>query len=752
MKKDKFVVEGMTCSACVSRVSKAVAKLDGVKDVNVNLLTKSMEVEYEGNIVSKINASVKKAGYKSYLKKENDEIDTDNEAKTLLKRLIFSIIVLIPLVYLSMGHMLGWNIFFFKDRPILLASIEFVLSLTLIIINNKFFVSGFRSVLYGSANMDTLVALGSGVSFIYGTVLMIIMFFSASDMEKLHNLAHNLTFETAGMVPSLITIGKYLEALSKGRTTNALKKLFDMSPKYANIIKDGIEERIDIKDLNVGDIFIVRPGEQIATDGKVIEGETSIDEQMLSGESMPKDKSVGSLVYQATINQNGIIKCEATSVGVDTSFSKIIKLVEEASSSKAKISRLVDKVASIFVPTIIAISVLVFITWLIIGANVSLDIKESKLTYALMRSISVLVISCPCALGLATPVAIMVGSGKAAKMGILYKNASVMEECGKANVVVLDKTGTITKGVASVDNFKTDIDELEFIKILSSLENSSTHPIAKAIIKYASEKNISFYSVSDFINLVGYGIKGIINEKQVYALKPSSAKEIVAISDEYLNYIDDNTKIGSTVVIVIEEDKLIGAISISDSIKEDSKEAIEEFKKLHVMPIMLTGDNESTAKFIASGLSIDYKAGLLPDEKANTIKDLREKAKVIMVGDGINDAPSLKLADIGIAIGSGTDIAISSSDVVLMKSSLMDAVNAIKFSRKILKNIKENLFWAFFYNLIMIPIASGILFFTGISWLIELRPWYGALAMSMSSLFVVLNALRLNLYKFKKKS
>ena len=346
----------------------------------------------------------------------------------------------------------------------------------------------------------------------------------------------------------------------------------------------------------------------------------------------------------------------------------------------------------------------------------------------------------------------MVGSGKAAKLGILYKNASVMEECGKANVVVLDKTGTITKGIASVDNFKTDIDEQEFIKILSSLENSSTHPIAKAIIKYASEKNISFYSVSDFINLVGYGIKGIINEKQVYALKPSSAKEIVAISDEYLNYIDDNTKIGSTVVMVIEEDKLIGAISISDSIKEDSKETIEEFKKLHVMPIMLTGDNESTAKFIASGLSIDYKAGLLPDEKANTIKDLRENAKVIMVGDGINDAPSLKLADIGIAIGSGTDIAISSSDVVLMKSSLMDAVNAIKFSRKILKNIKENLFWAFFYNLIMIPIASGILFFTGISWLIELRPWYGALAMSMSSLFVVLNALRLNLYKFKKKS
>lgn len=750
MKKDKFVVEGMTCSACVARVSKEVAKVNGVKDVSVNLLTHSMEVEYEGNIVSKINASVKKAGYKSYIKKENEEISVDNEVRVLQRRLIFSMIILIPLIYLSMGHMLGWNIFFFKDRLILLAVVEFLLALILIIINNKFFVSGFRAILHGSCNMDTLVALGSGVSFIYATILMIIMCFNIDNMEMLHSLAHNLTFETAGMVPSLITIGKYLEAISKGRTTNALKQLFEMKPKYANVIKDGKEEKIDIKDLAVGDIFIVRPGEQIPADGKVIDGNTSIDEQMLSGESMPKDKSVGSIVYQATLNQHGIIKCEATGVGSDTSFSKIIKLVEEASNSKAKISRLVDKVSSIFVPTIIAISVLVFITWLIIGANTSLDIKESKLTYALIRAISVLVISCPCALGLATPVAIMVGSGKAAKMGILYKNASVMEECGKANVVVLDKTGTITKGNAQVANFKTNMDEKEFLKIIASLENSSTHPIAKAIVEYANEKNIDYYQVSSFTNLVGFGVKGVINGKQIYALKPSSAKEIVDISTDYLEYIDNNTSIGSTVVVVIDGDILLGAISISDSIKEDSKEAINAFKALNIKPIMLTGDNINTAKFISSTLNVEYKGGLLPDEKANIIKDLRKNNKVIMIGDGINDAPSLKLADVGIAIGSGTDIAISSSDIVLMRSSLMDAVNALKFSRKILKNIKENLFWAFFYNLIMIPIASGILIFTNISWLIELRPWYGALAMSMSSLFVVLNALRLNLYKFKK--
>lgn len=750
MKKDKFVVEGMTCSACVARVSKEVAKVNGVKDVSVNLLTHSMEVEYEGNIVSKINASVKKAGYKSYIKKENEEISVDNEVRVLQRRLIFSMIILIPLIYLSMGHMLGWNIFFFKDRLILLAVVEFLLALILIIINNQFFVSGFRAILHGSCNMDTLVALGSGVSFIYATILMIIMCFNIDNMEMLHSLAHNLTFETAGMVPSLITIGKYLEAISKGRTTNALKQLFEMKPKYANVIKDGKEEKIDIKDLAVGDIFIVRPGEQIPADGKVIDGNTSIDEQMLSGESMPKDKSVGSIVYQATLNQNGIIKCEATGVGSDTSFSKIIKLVEEASNSKAKISRLVDKVSSIFVPTIIAISVLVFITWLIIGANTSLDIKESKLTYALIRAISVLVISCPCALGLATPVAIMVGSGKAAKMGILYKNASVMEECGKANVVVLDKTGTITKGNAQVANFKTNMDEKEFLKIIASLENSSTHPIAKAIVEYANEKNIDYYQVSSFTNLVGFGVKGVINGKQIYALKPSSAKEIVDISTDYLEYIDNNTSIGSTVVVVIDGDILLGVISISDSIKEDSKEAINAFKALNIKPIMLTGDNINTAKFISSTLNVEYKGGLLPDEKANIIKDLRKNNKVIMIGDGINDAPSLKLADVGIAIGSGTDIAISSSDIVLMRSSLMDAVNALKFSRKILKNIKENLFWAFFYNLIMIPIASGILIFTNISWLIELRPWYGALAMSMSSLFVVLNALRLNLYKFKK--
>ena len=749
MKKDKFIVEGMSCAACVARVSKAVSKVDGVKSVNVNLLTHSMEVEYEGSIVSKINSSVKKAGYKSYLKENSESTLENKDEKVLLKRLVLSFIILIPLVYLSMGHMIGWNIFFFEDKLILLAIVEFILSLALILINNKFFVSGISTVLHGSCNMDTLVALGSGVSFIYASILMILMFINHGNVDKLHYLAHNLTFETAGMVPSLITIGKYLEAMSKGKTTNALKSLFDMSPKYACVISDGVEQKIDVKEVRVDDIFIVRPGEAIPVDGVIIDGTSSIDEQMLSGESLPKDKIIGDKVYQATINQNGIIKCKATSVGGDTTFSKIIKLVEEASASKAKISRLVDKVAGIFVPVVIVLAGLVFITWLIIGANANLDIKESKLTYALMRSIAVLVISCPCALGLATPVAIMVGSGKAAKMGILYKNAYIMEECGKSALVILDKTGTITKGELLVNSIKTDIDEEEFIKIIASLENASSHPIAKSIVKYAKSKNTSMYDVQDFETLVGSGVKCSINGKVVYGLKLDNAKEMVDINDTYLEYIEENLKTGASVVIFIMESRLIGAISVSDTLKEDSIDAIKEFKKLNVKPIMLTGDNEKVAAFIANRLDIEYKANLLPEEKGKVISELRGNHKVAMIGDGINDAPSLRLADVGIAIGSGTEVAISSSDIVLMKSSLMDGVNAIKFSRKILRNIKENLFWAFIYNLIMIPIASGVLFFTGVSWLIELRPWYGALAMSLSSLFVVLNALRLNLYKFK---
>ena len=515
------------------------------------------------------------------------------------------------------------------------------------------------------------------------------------------------------------------------------------------MISDGVEQKIDVKEVRVDDIFIVRPGEAIPVDGVIIDGTSSIDEQMLSGESLPKDKIIGDKVYQATINQNGIIKCKATSVGGDTTFSKIIKLVEEASASKAKISRLVDKVAGIFVPVVIVLAGLVFITWLIIGANANLDIKESKLTYALMRSIAVLVISCPCALGLATPVAIMVGSGKAAKMGILYKNAYIMEECGKSALVILDKTGTITKGELLVNSIKTDIDEEEFIKIIASLENASSHPIAKSIVKYAKSKNTSMYDVQDFETLVGSGVKCSINGKVVYGLKLDNAKEMVDINDTYLEYIEENLKTGASVVIFIMESRLIGAISVSDTLKEDSIDAIKEFKKLNVKPIMLTGDNEKVAAFIANRLDIEYKANLLPEEKGKVISELRGNHKVAMIGDGINDAPSLRLADVGIAIGSGTEVAISSSDIVLMKSSLMDGVNAIKFSRKILRNIKENLFWAFIYNLIMIPIASGVLFFTGVSWLIELRPWYGALAMSLSSLFVVLNALRLNLYKFK---
>ena len=761
--KEKFKVEGMTCAACQSHVDKAVRKLDCVSDVSVNLLTNSMEVEFnDESDINKINEAVKNAGYKSSLmntKNNDNDIKSEREAldnkevSILIKRLIFSFIFLIPLFYISMGNMVGWPVGIFHKNPILLGLVLMILSFIIMMINNKFFKSGLKSLLHLSPNMDTLVALGSGVSFIYSVILLFIMVINMDNYHLMMEYSMNFTFETAGMVPTLITIGKMLEAYSKGKTTNALKDLMDLSPKEAHIIRDDKEITILAKNMVVGDIFIVRPGEAIPTDGVIIDGLSSIDESALTGESMPVEKEKNDEVFSGTINQNGNIKCIATKVGEDTTLSKIIKLVYDANQSKAKISKIADKVAGIFVPIVITIALIGFIVWMIVGNNIDLNINESILTFSINRGISVLVISCPCALGLATPVAIMVGSGLAAKNGILFKNASSIEETGKTNFVILDKTGTITEGKPKVVFIKSFIEEKEFIDLITSLEEKSSHPLAKSVYEYGKNLDYNKLEINDFDNIPGKGVKGIYNNKILYGINLKYAKELINIENEYLDIINDISKSGMTPLIFILDNKIIGILGLADTIKSDSIKAIADFKKLGIIPIMLTGDNNLTAKKIAEECNIDYYVSeLLPDGKSEIIDKLKKCGKVLMIGDGINDALALTKADIGMAIGGGSDIAIDSADVILMKSSLNDGVKAIRLSRQILKNIKENLFWAFFYNLIMIPIAIGVFYPTNISWLKEMKPWYGALAMSLSSVFVVLNALRLNLFNPNKES
>jgi len=756
--KKRFKVEGMTCAACQAHVDKAVRKVNGVTNVSVSLLTNSMDVEIENeNIINDINKAVKNAGYSSSILgedniKTNDEFK-DNETKKLLKRFIISFVLLIPLFYLSMGFMMHWYIFGIDNNPLILGLILMILSFSILIINKAFFISGFKSLIHGGANMDTLVALGSGVAFVYSMVILFIMAYYKNNDEMLMKYAMNMTFETAGMVPTLITIGKTLEAYSKGKTTNALKSLMDLSPKEGTILIDGKEKKVLAKDIKIGDIFIVRPGEAMPVDGIIIDGVSSVDESRLTGEAMPVDKNIGEEVYTATINQNGILKCKATKVGEDTSLAKIIKMVYDANQSKAKISKIADKVAGIFVPIVISIAILGFIMWMIIGNITNLDINETILTYSINRAVMVLVISCPCALGLATPVAIMVGSGIAAKNGILFKNATSIEETGKANFVVLDKTGTITIGHPFLTDIHSLIDKNEFVNLIGSLESNSSHPLAMAIVDYAIDNKYKNYEVTEFETLIGKGVKGIINNEIVYGINFKFANELIAINKEIEEIVNNYAASGKTPMIFIKNNELIGVVAVADKIKEDSKIAIKELKELGTIPIMLTGDSYKTAKAIAKEVSIDYfVSDVLPDEKKNVIDKLKEKGKVIMVGDGINDAVALTGADIGIAIGAGSDIAIESADVVLIKSNLSDLVKSIRLSRQILKNIKENLFWAFFYNLLMIPIALGVFYYTGIEWLIELKPWYGALAMSFSSVFVVLNALRLNLFNSNKKS
>lgn len=759
---EKYLITGMTCASCASHVDKAVRKVEGVTQVSVNLLTNSMLVSYDAPANShKIESAVSKSGYKAKLAKEKrgtkdveEEELSDTETKKLLRILIASIVLLIPLVYVSMGYMLSWPLGSLPDYPILLGLIELFLSGIILIVNKRFFISGGKSLINKSPNMDTLVALGSGIAFLYSIVILLMMSAyvsdntSAHDLHKIMELSMNLCFETAGMVPTLITIGKVLESYSKGKTTSAIKSLIKLTPKVAHVIRDGHELTIEADEVTLQDTLIVKPGEAFPVDGIVLEGISSANESALTGESMPVDKQKGDKVSAATLNQNGVLKIQPTRIGNETTLHQIIEMVKTAAGTKTKISRIADRVSGVFVPVIIIIAIVIFVFWMLFGADFvsANNPNETTLTYAISKAIAVLVIACPCALGLATPVAIMVGSGKGAKNGILYKTASSLEETAKISFIVLDKTGTLTKGLPEVtDIYSQNIDVL--LPIAYGLEMNSEHPLAKAIIKKATDSNIEPKEFTLTEAIPGKGIKGKSNEKEFFAGNASWMHEMNLLSDEFSKKADEFADQGKTPLFFADDKKILGIIAVADVLKEDSKEAIQQFKKMNVIPIMLTGDNHRTAKAIAKELHLDYfVSDVLPDGKRQVIQNLQQYGKVAMVGDGINDAPALTQADIGIAIGAGSDVAIDSADIVLVKSTLVDAAAAIRLSRHTLTNIKENLFWAFFYNIVMIPIAAGAYVGTGIEWLIKMKPWYGAAAMALSSVSVCLNALRINLF------
>ncbi len=754
----KFDISGMSCAACSARIERAVSSLDGVETCSVNLLTNSMEIE--GSVTdADVISAVTKAGYGATLHgskiQKNDKNTASNsvnkEIETLQVRFFVSLAFLFVLMYVAMGHnMLGAPLpDFFAGNPIAIAILQMLLCIIIMVINKKFFLSGFKSALKLAPNMDTLVALGSGVSFIYSVFLVFKMtefsrmepWFSYKPMPELMELLHGLYFESAAMILVLITLGKLLEAIAKGKTTDALDKLTSLAPETAAIIRDGKEVSIPIADVRVGDIFLVRPGESVAVDGIVVDGESAVDESALTGESIPIDKKEGDSVYSATINRSGFLKCRVTEVGEGTMLSRIIKMVEDASSSKAPIAKIADKVSGIFVPVVIGISIVTFIVWTLL---------DKELGFALTRAISVLVISCPCALGLATPVSIMVGSGVGAKNGILFKNATSLEEAGKIKIVALDKTGTITVGMPKVTNviFEADCDEDELLTLAYSLEKQSEHPLSRAIIQYGEEKGVNLIDVSSFRAVAGNGLEGNIGGAIVRGGNEGFISQFAPIPDSLKNEANRLSKNGKTPMFFSKNDKILGIIAVADTIKPDAKDAIIELKSMGIKTVMLTGDNERTAKAIAKQAGVDEViAGVLPDGKEKVIQSLKVHGKVAMVGDGINDAPALTAADTGIAIGSGTDIAIDSANVVLIKSNMADLPAAIKLSRATLNNIKLSLFWAFFYNCLGIPLAAGVLIPLGIT----LTPMVGAAAMSLSSFCVVTNALRLNLVKIYKK-
>ncbi len=749
----QYIVTGMSCAACSARVEKAVSSVPGVTSCSVSLLTNSMGVEGDVSPEEVIRA-VTDAGYGAQLKgaesqkrsadyAAQEEMLKDKETPILKKRLFASLGFLIVLMYFSMGHMMwNWPVpAFFEENHVAMGLLQLLLAAIVMIINQKFFISGFKSLWNGAPNMDTLVALGSGAAFVYSTAALFAM--TDAQMKGDHVLVmsymHEFYFESAAMILTLITVGKMLEARSKGKTTDALKGLMKLAPKTAVLLRDGVETEVSIDEVNKGDIFVVRPGENIPVDGIVLEGTTAVNESALTGESIPVDKNAGDLVSAATLNQSGFIKCEARRVGEDTTLSQIIQMVSDAAATKAPIAKVADKVSGVFVPTVITLAVITMAAWLLTGHSVG---------YALARGISVLVISCPCALGLATPVAIMVGNGVGAKNGVMFKTAASLEETGKVRIAALDKTGTITNGEPKVTEIcpAEGVTEQELMEIAYALEEKSEHPLAGAIVKYVRESGIPTGKQTEYFqNLPGNGLEGIIEGKKVAGGSFSYIQKSIAVTAEIRKKYETLAEEGKTPLFFAEEDKFLGIIAVADVIKEDSAEAIAQLKNMGIHVVMLTGDNEKTANAIGKLAGVDEViAGVLPNEKESVIRRLKEQGKVAMIGDGINDAPALTRADIGIAIGAGTDIAIDAADVVLMKSSLMDVPAAIRLSRAALKNIHENLFWAFFYNSIGIPLAAG-LFIPLFGW--ELNPMFGAMAMSLSSFCVVSNALRLNFVK-----
>lgn len=756
--KEKFDVTGMTCSACSSRVEKCVSKLNGIQKVSVNLLTNSMQVEYDEQTLSErqIIDAVVKAGYGASPKLEHasaavsqtsmtairGENPAEKEMKNMKMRLIVSFVFLIPLMYVTMGHMVGLSLPPFLDgmeNAVSFAFTQLLLCLPIIYVNRKYYSKGFQTLFHLAPNMDSLIAIGSCASLVYGIFAIYRMSYGLGhgDMELVHRYYHDLYFESAAMILALITVGKYLEARSKGKTSEAITKLLDLAPKTAVVERGGKEAEIPVEQVQAGDIVVVRPGSSIPVDGFIIEGSTSVDEAAITGESIPVHKQVNDTVIAATMNKTGFIRFKATRVGDDTTFSQIIRLVEEASSSKAPIAKIADKIAGIFVPVVISIAIVTAIVWLLVGATFE---------FALSCAISVLVISCPCALGLATPVAIMVGTGKGAENGILIKSGEALEMAHNVQSVVLDKTGTITQGKPVVTDVETGMSAGKFLSIAAGLEEKSEHPLAEAILEFTKKQKISPAAVTEFASVPGRGVKGKIDGAWYFAGNRRMMEEqglSLAEFDDRLNALADE---GKTPMLFSSEKEILGILSVADVVKPTSREAIRQLKEQGIEVVMLTGDNERTAKAIQRQLEIDTViAEVLPQDKEREIAKLQDQGKkVAMIGDGINDAPALARADVGMAIGAGTDVAIESADVVLMKSDLLDAVTAIRLSKAVIRNIKQNLFWAFFYNTLGIPVAAGVFYH---AFGLKLNPMIGAAAMSMSSIFVVSNALRLKRFR-----
>ena len=759
----QYTVTGMSCAACSARVEKAVSKVDGVTSCSVSLLTNLMGVEGSATDAQIVEA-VEQAGYGASPKgtateSENDKANNsleqlkaaqdalvDRETPKLRNRLIASLIFLVVLMYFSMGHMMwGWPLpEFFNGNHVAMGLLQLLLTVAVMVINQKFFISGFKGLIHGAPNMDTLVALGSAASFGYSVYALFAMTAAQvnGDMDAVMSYMHEFYFESAAMILALITVGKMLEAHSKGKTTDALKSLMQLAPKTATVVRDGVEQEISVDAVKKGDIFVVRPGENIPVDGEIIDGTTAVNESALTGESIPVDKQPKDAVSAATVNQSGFIKCRATRVGEDTTLSQIIQMVSDAAATKAPIAKIADRVSGVFVPAVITIAIITIIAWLIAGETVG---------FALARGISVLVISCPCALGLATPVAIMVGNGKGAKSGILFKTAASLEATGRTQIVALDKTGTITSGEPKVTDIVPDEKFFEetgnhagaLLAIAASVEAKSEHPLAKAIMERAKTDEIAVAEVTDFSAVVGNGLTATLAGKMIKAGNLAFVSKFVKVSDDMRAKVVEFSKEGKTPLFFAADDRLCGIIAVADTIKEDSPEAVRQLKNMGIRVVMLTGDNEQTANAIGKQAGVDEViAGVLPDGKEAVIRKLKKQGRVAMVGDGINDAPALTRADMGIAIGAGSDVAIDAADVVLMKSRLIDVPAAVRLSRATLTNIHENLFWAFFYNVIGIPLAAG-LWYPLLGW--KLNPMFGAAAMSLSSFCVVTNALRLNL-------